>query len=501
MSDVRRGIRLEITGQLSSEAAETIAQWIGCFGVIWNCKVAENKHAYQAYLEQRKNDANSVRPKADQKAAHFQTEERPWLRLVPSQIRRNAAAKWREAMQAAYQGIRAFPAFRKAGDKKNCYVTSELFVVKQSHQELFIGLKRRPKQKPFCWLRFDRDKAELGPPNSLWLRRHGARFWVSWSYTVERELADAEQVLSEVASLSADQQHSAVVGIDMGVAVPVAISTGRAEGFQAPEARAMRRHEKRIRRLNKHTARQRRVAKRQRRKCGVNYRTANQALGDRHARKANLRKNAAHRISKELADQPKTRVIVAEALNIKGMVRKPRAKQDPETGGWQRNGARAKAGLNRAVHNIGWGSILDKLEYKLAERGKLLVRLDPKNSSRECERCGHTTAENRRTQARFVCVACGYTANADLNAARVLKGRFLRQLNAGTFAIKAKTAKKTAPRKSNREADRTAVSLCLAQHACGADISPPVNGGSGYEAGSRRGDPRQAGAGSGSSPL
>lgn len=497
----KRGIRLEITKQLSGRAAETIAQWIGCYGVVWNCKVAENKAAYKEYLKRRADDQSCEPPKADQKAAHFQTESRPWLSEVPSQIRRNAAAKWREAMQAGYQGIRAFPTFRKASDKKNCYVTSELFEVVETESEIRIGIKKRPKRKPFCWLRFDRSRCELGSPNSVWLRRQGARFWISWSYAVERELVPPEQVLSEVDSLAPKEQDAAVLGIDMGVAVPVALSTGAMMGFDGTESRAMIRHEKRIRRLNKQTARQRRAAKREQRKCGSNYRQAKHALGDRHARRGNLRKNAAHRLSRRLAEEPATRVIVAEALNIKGMVRKPKAKKDPETGRWLRNGAKAKAGLNRAVHNIGWGSILDKLEYKLAERGKLLVRLDPKNSSRECEQCGHTAAENRKTQADFSCVACGYAANADTNAARVLKGRFLKQLNAGTFAIKAKTAKRIAPRKHNREADRAAVSLCMAQQACGADVRPPVNGGCGCEAGSRRGDPRQAGVSSGSSPL
>ena len=47
----QRGIRVEITAQLGNDAATTIAQWIGCFGVVWNCKVAENKALYGAYKE------------------------------------------------------------------------------------------------------------------------------------------------------------------------------------------------------------------------------------------------------------------------------------------------------------------------------------------------------------------------------------------------------------------------------------------------------------------
>ncbi|NJK43403.1 MAG: transposase, partial [Pleurocapsa sp. SU_196_0] len=46
------------------------------------------------------------------------------------------------------------------------------------------------------------------------------------------------------------------------------------------------------------------------------------------------------------------------------------------------------------------------------------VRLvDPRNTSRTCSRCGHCEQGNRKSQAVFQCRACGFVANADLNAA------------------------------------------------------------------------------------
>ena len=432
------------------------------------------------------------------------TDERPWLDAVPSQIRRNAAAKWHEAVQAGLRGIRSFPTFRRAGDKKNCCVTGELFEVAKTDTDLRIGIKDRPSHPPFCWIRIECSR-ELGAPKSFWLRRQGGRFWISWSYTFEREVATPQAILAEVGALGAAEQDVAVLGIDMGVKAPVTTSSGTMLGFTPQEARALRRHEKKVRRLNKATARKRRAARREQRPCGTNYRRAKQRLGDRHAHRANVRRNVAHRISKRLADESQTRIVVAEQLNIKGMVRKPKAKRNEATGKWERNGARAKAGLSKSILNVGWGSILSKLEYKLEERDKLLVRLDPRRSSQECEKCGHVAAENRKTQAEFACVACGHAANADTNAAKVLKSRFLTQLRAGTFAPKAKTAKKVALRRkqASKEADRVAVSLrpTGTKHACGADVRPLIKSGSGCEAGSRRGNPRQAGACSGSSAL
>lgn len=43
--------------------------------------------------------------------------------------------------------------------------------------------------------------------------------------------------------------------------------------------------------------------------------------------------------------------------------------------------------------------------------------VDPRNTSRTCPICGHIDKANRKTQAKFVCVKCGHTANADINAA------------------------------------------------------------------------------------
>ncbi|MCP3765090.1 transposase, partial [Domibacillus sp. A3M-37] len=39
-------------------------------------------------------------------------------------------------------------------------------------------------------------------------------------------------------------------------------------------------------------------------------------------------------------------------------------------------------------------------------------------TSQKCHSCGHTAKENRQTQAAFICVSCGHSENADINASR-----------------------------------------------------------------------------------
>ncbi|WP_285569553.1 RNA-guided endonuclease InsQ/TnpB family protein [Actinoallomurus iriomotensis] len=77
----------------------------------------------------------------------------------------------------------------------------------------------------------------------------------------------------------------------------------------------------------------------------------------------------------------------------------------------------AKAGLNRSILDAGWGGFLTILTHKAESAGRELIAVNPANTSRTCARCGHRAKENRPTQARFACTACGHTAHADVNAA------------------------------------------------------------------------------------
>jgi putative transposase len=111
-------------------------------------------------------------------------------------------------------------------------------------------------------------------------------------------------------------------------------------------------------------------------------------------------------------------VIAHERLNTAGMTRKPRPKPDPDSeGAFLLNGAAAKAGLNRSILDAGWGQFLAILADKAESAGRLVIPVDARNTSRTCPPsaggCGHISAENRPTQARFQCTTCGFTANAD----------------------------------------------------------------------------------------
>jgi putative transposase len=76
---------------------------------------------------------------------------------------------------------------------------------------------------------------------------------------------------------------------------------------------------------------------------------------------------------------------------------------------------RAKAGLNRKILRSGWGLLARRLEEKAPGR---VDKISPAFTSQRCSACGHVDAKSRESQARFACTACGFADHADVNAAR-----------------------------------------------------------------------------------
>jgi putative transposase len=244
----------------------------------------------------------------------------------------------------------------------------------------------------------------------------------------------------------------------------LADSTGR---FYTPPASCEERKVKKdryIRRLQRKLARQQKGSKR-RDKTKLKIARARQYGAD-------CRRDFAHKVSYQLVEAP-FRFYVFEALKIQNMLRRPKAKTDAQ-GRYIKNGAAAKAGLNRSIQAAAWGDVLRYTEYKAAQRNKLVLTVPPQYTSQECSQCGHIHPDNRVTQALFVCQLCGHSENADTNAARVIKKRGIQALRAG---ISVKASKSVAIKRKNSVSprpgtDSVAEGAGLRRKARGADIRP-----------------------------
>ena len=109
-----------------------------------------------------------------------------------------------------------------------------------------------------------------------------------------------------------------------------------------------------------------------------------------------------HKLSKsivEIASQYDNPVIVLERLD--GI----------------RDRVRASKRFNRMMSSWAFRQLNDFIQYKADRLGIEVLYVDPRNTSKACNKCGHATRSNRPSQSQFRCVSCGYTCNADANAA------------------------------------------------------------------------------------
>jgi putative transposase len=131
----------------------------------------------------------------------------------------------------------------------------------------------------------------------------------------------------------------------------------------------------------------------------------------------NQRSNAAHQLSRQLVNNYD--FIALEDLKITNMVRSPKGRPDPaQLGAYLPNGATKKAGLNRSIHDAGWGQFVSLLTYKAESAGRSVVSVNPHYTSQTCAECQHVDAGNRVSQEDFRCRRCGHRDVADINAAR-----------------------------------------------------------------------------------
>ncbi len=63
------------------------------------------------------------------------------------------------------------------------------------------------------------------------------------------------------------------------------------------------------------------------------------------------------------------------------------------------------------------------IQYKAQLAGVLVYLIDPRNTSRQCSECGYIDKKNRKSQSEFICLECGHTENADINAAKNIAQR------------------------------------------------------------------------------
>lgn len=207
-----------------------------------------------------------------------------------------------------------------------------------------------------------------------------------WYVYVAYDVPDHELIDIPVA-------ETAVVGVDRGIAKAVTCSTGLAASLP---------------KLDKLIARRKRYQRRMARQVkGSNRRAGTKSrIAKLHRKEKAVRQNWAHHAAKVIASLGQ--LVAIEKLNTKRMTKSAKGtKAEPG------KNVKAKSGLNREILKSSWG----KLEQYLSYKAKELIQINPAYTSQTCSQCGCIAKDNRPSQSRFECTDCGYSIDADLNAA------------------------------------------------------------------------------------
>ncbi|MFF0249963.1 RNA-guided endonuclease InsQ/TnpB family protein [Streptosporangium sandarakinum] len=351
-----------------------LAEHCGHARFVWNLAVEQHAH-WRPGIRSAPGFAEQCRQLTEARA------EFAWLRAGSIIVQQQALKDFHQAMANFFGKTHKRPTWRRRG-----------------HSEGF----RIVAVKPGDVHRVSRNAGEVKVPKVGWVRFRWSRAVPDGvkSYRITRDRAGRWHVaFAAVPEPVPAPGTGEVVGVDRGVTVSAALSTG--ELLHAP---ALRQAEKgRLVRLQRKLARAKR---------GSNRRaTVKAAIARLKAREADRRKDWIEKTSTDLARR--FDVIAIEDLTISAMTRSARGTlQAPG------KNVRQKAGLNRGILAAGWGRLVTRLEHKAPGR---VQKINPRYTSQTCNACKHIARKSRESQALFRCVACGRQANADVNAAKNIR--------------------------------------------------------------------------------
>ena len=342
----------------------------------------------------------------------------PWLKAAPCHPLQHALKNLEKAYKNFFEKRANFPRFKRKGSGDSFrYPDPKQFKLDQANDRIFL-----PK---LGWLRYRNSRDVLGELRNVTVSQSAGKWFASIQTRREVDLT-----LLKAAT---------AIGIDVGIARFATLSDG---SFIAP-LNSFKKHQQRLARY------QRRMGRKV--KFSSNWRKAVAKVQRIHTRIANARKDFLHKTTTTVCQ--KHALVCIENLQVGNMSRS--AKGTAEQPGKK---VSQKSGLNRAILDQGWGEFKRQLDYKMAWNGGMLLAVPPHHTSQTCPACRHVSKDNRQTQAKFLCVECGYKNHADVVGAINIVERGHRLLACGEMAQSGRS-KKQEPAEATRKLSRGAVGI------------------------------------------
>jgi len=298
--------------------------------------------------------------------------EQEFLSNVPAQALQQSLKNLERAYTNFFQKRADFPKFKKKGQRESFRIPQGFEIDNQN------GRIKLPK---LGWMRYRKSQDILGEASNVTVSESCGKWYVS--VQTEREVETPQH------------PSTSAVGMDWGVVNFVTLSDGEV----VDQCQPLKKFLPKLAKLQRRMARKKKFSK--------NWRKAKACITKLHTKVANIRKDFVHKVSNDISKNHV--VVVIEDLLVKNM-----SKSAPKK-------VAQKSGLNRSILDASPFELHRQLEYKTQWQGGLLVPVPPQNTSRKCPECGQVSAENRKSQAKFVCVECEFSANADFVAAVNIK--------------------------------------------------------------------------------
>ena len=314
-------------------------------------------------------------------------KEYPTLKNVHSQVLQDVVNRVEKAYVAFFRRIKSgenpgYPRFKQFGRYDSITYTQSGFEISNGHLVLSkIGDIR---------VITHRNLPENCEIKTCTIRRSRTGKWfASISVKIEKQL------------IIEDQKPS--IGIDVGLTNFATLSNGEKiknpKFFKIEEstlARAQRKLSKQV-------------------KGTVKRRKSVMIVSRIHERIANRRNDFTHKLSKKLVENYS--LIVFEDLNITDMVQ--------------------NSNYSKSIHDVAWNTLVQFTKSKAEDAGSNVVLIDPHYTSQTCSSCGYVDRDNRKTQSKFICLRCGHTENADVNAAKNILGLGLQSIANTDYSVHA----------------------------------------------------------------
>ncbi|MGK7881274.1 MAG: RNA-guided endonuclease InsQ/TnpB family protein [Crocosphaera sp.] len=361
----------------TSEQSQKLSEVMGCARWWWNYALNLCNETYQETGKGLSRVAlNKVLPKLKKE------EETAWLKECYSQVLQSTTLNLTKAFKNFFDKRAKYPRFKCYHGKQSCQYPQNCEVVDKGVKVPQIGVIKASIHRLFD-----------GQLKTVTITKTPTgKYYASLLFDTEQE---TPEVVPRVK----------VTGIDLGLKDFCITHDGEKTSKYA-NPRHLTKHERNLARKQAQLARKKKGRK--------SRKKARKLVAKVHERISNARQDFLHKLSRKIVDD--NQVVVVENLNVKGMVR--------------------NHNLAKAISDVGWGMFVNFLDYKLEQKGGLLVEIDrffP--SSKTCSNCLYQMSEMPLDIREWTCPSCGTHHDRDENASKNIRAEGNRQLAVGGRAI------------------------------------------------------------------